>query len=106
MISFDDVKIDDLKEEQQEVVDIIGLHAYKQLMKYYAGTSIYIPKLSEIERTKRNVEIRKEYEDGVNMKYLAIKYDLTEMQIRNIVFDLYQEKKSAPAKGQMNIFDL
>ena len=106
MFSIDEIDIDDLKEEQQEVVDIIGFDNYKQLMRYYAGTTIYIPKLSEIERTRRNEKIRIEYEKGSSMKVLAIKYDLTEVQIRNIVLDLYKSKKSAPVERQISMDDL
>lgn len=105
MFSIDEIDIDDLKEEQQEVIDIIGFDNYKQLMRYYAGTTIYIPKLSEIERTRRNEKIRIEYEKGSSMKVLAIKYDLTEVQIRNIVLDLYKSKKSAPVEGQISMDD-
>lgn len=43
MFSADEIDIDDLKEEQQEVADIIGFDNYRQLMKYFAGTTIYIP---------------------------------------------------------------
>ena len=57
-----DVTLDDLNEEQLQVVEVIGLEAYKRLIHYYAGTSIYIPKFSEIERRKRNEKIRIEYE--------------------------------------------
>ena len=78
---------------------------YRQLMKYFAGTTIYIPKLSEIERIRRNEKIRTEYKSGNSMKVLAIKYDLTEVQIRNIVFDLYRSKKSAPVEGQLSMDD-
>lgn len=105
MFTIDEVSIDDLKKEQQEVAEIIGFDNYMLLMEYYAGTSLYIPKLSEIERSKRNEEIRKDYEKGKTMKYLAIRYNLTEMQIRNIVIDLYKSKKNAPVEGQLSLFD-
>ena len=105
MFSADEIDIDDLKEEQQEVADIIGFDNYRQLMKYFAGTTIYIPKLSEIERIRRNEKIRTEYKSGNSMKVLAIKYDLTEVQIRNIVFDLYRSKKSAPVERQLSMDD-
>ncbi len=106
MLSISEVTFDILGKEQAEIAELIGIESYRILMEYYAGTSIYIPKLSEIEREKRNQKIRKEYEQNGNMKALAIKYDLSEIQIRNIVLDIYKEKKNAPVDGQMSMFEL
>lgn len=98
-----DVTLDDLNEEQLQV---IGLEAYKRLIHYYAGTSIYIPKFSEIERRKRNEKIRIEYEKNGDIKALALKYGLSEIQIRTIIGDLFKNKKIDPYEGQVTLFDL
>lgn len=101
-----DVTLDDLNEEQLQVVEVIGLEAYKRLIHYYAGTSIYIPKFSEIERRKRNEKIRIEYEKNGDIKVLALKYGLSEIQIRTIIGDLLKNKKIDPYEGQVTLFDL
>lgn len=101
-----DVTLDDLNEEQLQVVEVIGLEAYKRLIHYYAGTSIYIPKFSEIERRKRNEKIRIEYEKNGDIKALALKYGLLEIQIRTIIGDLFKNKKIDPYEGQVTLFDL
>ena len=101
-----DVTLDDLNEEQLQVVEVIGLEAYKRLIHYYAGTSIYIPKFSEIERRKRNEKIRIEYEKNGDIKALALKYGLSEIQIRTIFGDLFKNKKIDPYEGQVTLFDL
>lgn len=101
-----DVTLDDLNEEQLQVVEVIGLEAYKRLIHYYAGTSIYIPKFSEIERRKRNEKIRTEYEKNGDIKALALKYGLSEIQIRTIIGDLFKNKKIDPYEGQVTLFDL
>lgn len=101
-----DVTLDDLNEEQLQVVEVIGLEAYKRLIHYYAGTSIYIPKFSEIERRKRNEKIRIEYEKNGDIKALALKYGLSEIQIRTIIGDLFKNKKNDPYEGQVTLFDL
>lgn len=101
-----DVTLDDLNEEQLQVVEVIGLEAYKRLIHYYAGTSIYIPKFSEIERRKRNEKIRIEYEKKGDIKALALKYGLSEIQIRTIIGDLFKNKKIDPYEGQVTLFDL
>lgn len=96
----------DLDEEQKELVDIIGLEAYKQLLQYYGGSSIYIPKTDALERRIRNEKICQEYQKTRNTKVLSVKYGLTENQIRNIIADVYQEMKNAPVDGQLSIYDL
>lgn len=101
-----DVTLDDLNEEQLQVVEVIGLEAYKRLIHYYAGTSIYIPKFSEIERRKRNEKIRIEYEKNGDIKALALMYGLSEIQIRTIIGDLFKNKKIDPYEGQVTLFDL
>lgn len=101
-----DVTLDDLNEEQLQVVEVIGLEAYKRLIHYYAGTSIYIPKFSEIERRKRNEKIRIEYEKNGDIKALALKYGLSEIQIRTIIGDLFKNKKIDSYEGQVTLFDL
>ncbi len=99
------LNIDDLKEEQAEVAELIGLSNYKKLISYYAGTSIYIPKLNDIERRQRNEKIRSEYEKNNDLKSLAIKFGLTEVQIRTIVMDIFKAKKDCLDDGQISIFD-
>lgn len=106
LIESADVTLDDLNEEQLQVVEVIGLEAYKRLIYYYAGTSIYIPKFSEIERRKRNEKIRIEYEKNGDIKALALKYGLSEIQIRTIIGDLFKNKKTGPYEGQVTLFDL
>lgn len=101
-----DVTLDDLNEEQLQVVEVIGLEAYKRLIHYYAGTSIYIPKFSEIKRRKRNEKIRIEYEKNGDIKALALRYGLSEIQVRTIIGDLFKNKKIDPYEGQVTLFDL
>ena len=88
-----DVTLDDLNEEQLQVVEVIGLEAYKRLIHYYAGTSIY-------------EKIRIEYEKNGDIKALALKYGLSEIQIRTIIGDLFKNKKIDPYEGQVTLFDL
>lgn len=63
-------------------------------------------KFSEIERRKRNEKIRIEYEKNGDIKALALKYGLSEIQIRTIIGDLFKSKKIDPYEGQVTLFDL
>ena len=97
--------LDDLREEQKQIAEVIGVDAYLDLTRAFGGTSIYIAKAEEIlKRADRDRQIREEF-NGSNYAQLAIKYGLTEVWIRNIVYDKAVEIKRKPLDGQMNLSD-
>lgn len=99
------LKLTDLKEEQRQIAEIIGLEAYLKLSRAFGGTTIYIAKAEEIvKRAERDQKIREEF-DGSNYAQLAVKYGLTEVWIRNIVYDKAMEIRKKPIDGQMSFFD-
>ncbi len=98
--------IEELSKEQKQIAEAIGLDAYLLLSKTFGGTSIYIAKAEEIlHRKTRDEQIRNEF-NGNNYSQLAQKYGLTEVWIRNIVYDKAKEIKAKPISGQMNLLDL
>ncbi len=98
------IQPDDLNEEQQHLAELIGLDNFAKLVQVFGGTNIYIPKPEAFGRSVRNEKIRQEY-NGCNIKTLATKHNLTEMQIRNILGDLAYSNRARVLPGQMNIFD-
>lgn len=103
MTSLESLRFEDLNQEQQAVAELIGLDNYILLVENFAGTPLYIPKLDDFFRVNRNEQIRQEY-DGENIRALAHKYKLCEVQIRNILSDTIRELKAKPVDGQMNMF--
>ena len=101
---IEDLKIDDLGEDQKQLAELIGLDKYRLLLKTYGGMSIYIPKPDSLTVLARNEQIRREF-DGTNFKELAHKYGLTEVWIRNIVSEKSKELKEKPIDGQFTMFD-
>lgn len=75
-------------------------------MFHYGGSSIYIPKTDTIKRQKRNTKICNEYLGGKTLKYLSLKYSLTENQIRSILSDVYVKKSDHIVVGQLSMFDV
>lgn len=102
---LDQVKLENLDEEQKALAELIGLEGLKNLVRAYNGTSIYVPKIESLEKTVRDEYIKEEF-DGGNYRELALKYGLTETWIRNIVLEKAKEIKARPLDGQMSIFDL
>lgn len=94
-----------LAPEQQAIWDCIGSEAYLKLVSQFGGMSVYVAKIDTIERLSRDEKIRGEF-NGVNFKYLAAKYNLSERTIRMIVGDIIEEVRNAPMEGQVTFDDL
>lgn len=75
---------EDLNPEQQGFADLVGLDVFKMLVRKCGGTYLYIPKEDNITRPARNAMIKAEF-TGSNIRELAKKYQLSEVQIRSII---------------------
>lgn len=93
-----ETKEEDIADRYRPIVDIIGVDAFVELSIYACGDELYFPKPESIVAPARNRRVKKEY-NGYNLKELAEKYNLTTVQIRNIL-------KDEPMIGQMSIFDM
>lgn len=102
---LDQVQMEHLGEEARRIASLVGIEGFKKLVREYGGTCIYVPKIEGVEKEVRDKLIKEEF-DGSNTKELALKYGLSEVWIRNIVYDKLLEIKRKPIDGQMSIFDL
>lgn len=89
---------DDIADRYRPIVDIIGVERFVELAVYACGDELYFPKPENIVAPARNRRVKAEW-NGYNLKELAEKYNLTTVQIRNIL-------KDEPVAGQMSIFDI
>ena len=101
---LDKIQLDNLEEEQKALAELIGMDAFRSLVRAFNGTSIYIPKIESLEKTVRDQLIKEEFDVG-NYRKLALKYGLTETWIRNIVLEKAREIKARPIDGQMTMED-
>lgn len=65
-----------------------------KIAREFAGEEICIPKLDNLYRELRDVEIRREYDGGKPVRELVRKYNLTERHIYNILNQQPEENKS------------
>ena len=79
---------EDLPQVLQDLVDTIGIEAFKNLIKNYGGSSLYIPNENSILKPIRNRLIKKHF-NGNNYKELAKEFKISEMQVRNIINNVY-----------------
>lgn len=72
----------------QDLVDLIGIENFIKLIKVYGGSSLYIPNENSILKPLRNRLIKENF-NGNNYKQLAKEFKISEMQVRNIINNVY-----------------
>lgn len=96
--------IEQLRDDQRELAELIGLEQYKKLVTQYAGSFLYIQKIDSVLKDLRDTEIREKF-DGGNYGELAREYDLAEATVRDIVADKRRQLRTMPLEGQMSFED-
>lgn len=74
-----------LNEGQQEIVDIIGIDAYRALMEYFGGTQIWIPKPSSlVPAAEIATEIRARRQHGDSPLQIARELELPLAEVKKV----------------------
>lgn len=81
---LDEITLDDLREDQRDLAEIVGLKAYRALVRNFGGNQIRIYQAKTIVAPRRDRLIRSMY-DGTNEKQLSIKFGLSDRVIRDII---------------------
>lgn len=100
---LDYITLDDLTENQREIAEAIGLESYRNLVKYYGGTYLYVAQEKGLIENVRNKKIVEEF-NGSNIKELARRWNLCEASIRDIVSEKRKQLISSPMDGQEKLF--
>ncbi len=98
------VSLDQLRDDQRELAEIIGLEAYKNLIKHYGGNQLYIQQADSVLKDVRDRELNEKF-DGTNYRKLSQEYGISEMTIRDIVAPKRKQLRLAPLEGQMSFED-
>lgn len=85
------VQYEDLDENDQDIVDCIGLENFKNLVRTFGGSTINIKVSKNIALDYRNKQICSEFNGG-NYKQLARKYNLSDASVYRIISDHYKSK--------------
>ena len=80
---LDEIKREDMPESVWDIVDIVGIDAFKDLVRLFGGTSMYIPNEVSLIRSFRNRFIRENF-DGDYMIF-ARQFGISEAMVRIIV---------------------
>ena len=80
---LDNLTRDDLPDGVMDIVDSIGIDAFKDLVRLAGGSNLYIPNESSLVKSYRNKMIREEFKG--DYKTIARKFGISEVQVRNII---------------------
>ena len=80
---LDSLTRDDLPDSVMDIVDIIGIDAFKDLVRLAGGSNLYIPNESSLVKSFRNKKIREVF--AGDYKSISRKFGISEAQVRNIV---------------------
>ena len=73
----------DVPDSVKDVVDVIGIDAFKDLVKLAGGSLLYIPNESNLVKPIRNRRIREEFKGSY--RDISMKYGISQVQVRNII---------------------
>ena len=73
----------DVPDSVKDVVDVIGIDAFKGLVKLAGGSLLYIPNESNLVKPIRNRMIKDEFKGSY--REISMKYGISEVQVRNII---------------------
>lgn len=74
---------EDVPDNLRDVVDVIGIEAFKELVKLTGGSNLYIPNEKSIIKPIRNKIIKNSFRG--DYKELSRKFEISEVQVRNII---------------------
>lgn len=102
---LNNLKLEDLQEQHKLIAGAVGVDGMIRLCECFGGSSIYIPQKRELLKNKIYSRIYGEY-DGTNIKQLAVKYEVSEATVYNIVRERLVTKKGGNVLGQTSFADM
>lgn len=103
---LESLTVDDLQEQHRGIAEAVGVEGLISLTDVYGGSSIYIPQKKELVKNRVYRNILHEY-DGTNIKELAVRYNVCESTVYNIVRDkIVKGSARQQIPGQINFADI
>lgn len=66
-----------------DIVEVIGIDAFKDLVRHAGGSYLYIPNEKSLVKSFRNKKIRESFKG--DYRVIAKQFGITEVQVRNII---------------------
>lgn len=103
---LESLTVDDLQEQHRGIAEAVGIAGLISLTDMFGGSSIYIPQKKELVKNRVYRNILQAY-DGTNIKELAVRYNVCESTVYNIVKDkIIKGSARQQIPGQINFADI
>lgn len=103
---LESLTIEDLQEQHRGIAEAVGVDGLISLTDVFGGSSIYIPQKKELVKNRVYGMILEEY-DGTNIKELAVRYEVCESTVYNIVRDkIVKGSARRQIEGQLSLADI
>lgn len=80
-----DIKPNNLPETCKEFLECMNLDSFIKFLKYFGGTSIYIPKIDCLLRCAREQKIVQDCKEGLSYKEIGRKYGISERWVAETI---------------------
>ena len=80
-----EIQLEDLSEGVKDLVYVLGMDIFLEVINHCGGGYIYLPSKSSIIRNTRNRLIRKDFLKGLSHIQIANKYNISDTQVRKIL---------------------
>ena len=103
---LESLTVDDLQEQHRGIAEAVGIAGLISLTDMFGGSSIYIPQKKELVKNRVYRNILQAY-DGTYIKELAVRYNVCESTVYNIVKDkIIKGSARQQIPGQINFADI
>lgn len=79
------LELKDIPSQYSELVEFLGLDLFMKFCDFFGGSHVYVPTKKTLSNIVRDKEIVKAYQENVEIKCIARKYNVTQNCIRKIV---------------------
>lgn len=77
------VKMEDIPERYDDMVDAVGIDGFLDLVQLYGGSIVYLPTVKSLLKSSRDRMIRDEFKGDYDK--IARKYGMSRSQVYNII---------------------
>ena len=101
MMEIEDITLEQLNGDQHDLAELIGIDAYKKLVKYYGGGFVYVCKADTVMKINRNNEICDKF-NGYNYRELANEDNRSEKAIREMSAEKIRARENTHMERQVS----
>ncbi len=104
-----EITLEEIPIQFRRFAERLGIESTVNFLRRYQGEYIYIPTEKNSLSRVKNENIRREYQDGKNIRELAHKYGVSSQWIRIIINQgdnpIRSSKENKVPEGQISLFD-